>query len=280
VPPSPRPTGRGLPLRSSGGRLQAGRTGLEDQATSGRLATDGTGAPTRKAPTKRQLDAIYVELREVYGPQQWWPTASEDPEEQRFEICLGAILTQNTSWRGAASALANLRAEGLTDAAAILDTPLDVLGDLVRPSGHFNVKARKLHAFCEAVLFKGDGSVDALLEGDPSEVRARLLAVWGIGPETADAITLYAARKSTFVVDAYAYRIFERLGCPPGPRKYDVYRNFFLGRLGPDVTTLNEWHALLVRHGQQTCTKSRPKCETCPLLRRCEFGRADVGRSG
>ena len=145
-------SGRGLPIRSSGGRLQAGRTGLEEQATSGRLATDGTGGPARKPPTKRQLDGIYRALLGEYGHQQWWPTASEDPEEQRFEICLGAILTQNTSWRGAASALANLRAEGLTDAAAILDTPLDVLGDLVRPSGHFNVKARKLHAFCEAVM--------------------------------------------------------------------------------------------------------------------------------
>jgi len=277
VPP---PDGRGLPRRATGGRLQAGTTGLEDQATSGRLVTDGSGAPTRKSPTKRQLDAIYAALREAYGPQQWWPTASEDPEEQRFEICLGAILTQNTSWRGAASALTNLRAAGLTDAAAILDTPLDVLGDLVRPSGHFNVKARKLHAFCEAVLFDVGGSIDALLEGEPAEVRSRLLQVWGIGPETADAMTLYAARKSTFVVDAYAYRIFERLGCPPGPRKYDVYRDFFLARLGPDVAVLNEYHALLVRHGQRTCTKSRPRCDACPLLRRCEFGRVEVVRAG
>lgn len=267
--------------RSSGGRLQAGRTGLEEVAASGRLRADGEGSPARRPPTRGQLDAIYRALLGQYGHQQWWPTASEDPEEQRFEICLGAILTQNTSWRGAASALANLRAEGLTTAEAILDTPLDVLGDLVRPSGHFNVKARKLHAFCEAVVFDGGGSVDALLEGDADEVRAGLLGIWGIGPETADAMTLYAARKSTFVVDAYAYRIFERLGCPPGPRKYDVYRAFLLSRLGPDVTFLNEWHALLVRHGQQTCTKSRPRCEGCPLLRRCDFGRAEIaGRDG
>lgn len=260
---------------SSGGRLQAGRTGLEEQATSGRLLADGTGAPARKPPTKRQLDAIYAGLLGRYGHQQWWPTASEDPEEQRFEICLGAILTQNTSWRGAAAALANLRAAGLVDAPSILDTPLDVLGELVRPSGHFNVKARKLHAFCEAVVFDGGGSVDALLEGEPDEVRARLLEIWGVGPETADAMTLYAARKSTFVVDAYAYRIFERLGCPPGPRRYEVYRAFLLSRLGPDVSFLNEWHALLVRHGQQTCTKSRPRCGECPMLRRCDFGRGE-----
>ena len=257
--------------RSSGGRLQAGRTGLEERATGGRLE-----GPARKPPTRRTLDAIYRALLETYGHQQWWPTAAQDPEEERFEICLGAILTQNTSWKGAAAALANLRAAGATTPEAIADLPHDVLADLVRPSGHFNVKARKVQAFCEAVLLDGDGSVDALLEGEPDEVRARLLGIWGIGPETADAMTLYAARKSTFVVDAYAYRIFERLGCPPGPRKYDVYREFLLSRIGPDVTMLNEWHALLVRHGQQVCRKTTPRCEECPLLARCDFGRAEV----
>lgn len=256
--------------RATGGRLQAGRTGIEAQATSGRLE-----GPARKPPTKRTLDAIYRGLLGGYGHQQWWPAASEDPETERFEICLGAILTQNTSWRGAAAALQNLRDADALDPAVLLDMPQDILADLVRPSGHFNVKARKVQSFCEAVMFDGCGSVDALLEGEPDEVRARLLAIWGIGPETADAMTLYAARKSTFVVDAYAYRIFERLGCPPGPRKYDVYREFLLSRVGPDVIMLNEWHALLVRHGQQTCTKSRPKCGGCPLLRRCDFGRVE-----
>lgn len=262
-----------MAARSSGGRLQAGRTGIEESATSGRLE-----GPARRPPDRRTLGAIYRALLGKYGHQQWWPTAAEDPEEERFEICLGAILTQNTSWRGAAAALENLRGAGVMSAEAILDLPHDVLADLVRPSGHFNVKARKLQAFCEAVVLDGGGSVDALLEGDVDEVRERLLAIWGIGPETADAMTLYAARKPTFVVDAYAYRIFERLGCPPGPRKYDIYREFLLGRIGPDVTMLNEWHALLVRHGQQTCTKTRPKCLECPLLSRCDFGRTEVGR--
>ena len=266
---------RGGARVSAGGRLQAGRTGLEVQATGGRLE-----GPERKPPSRRTLDAIYRALLGRYGHQQWWPTASEDPEEERFEICLGAILTQNTSWKGAAKALENLGAVGVMAPEAILELPLDVLGELVRPSGHFNVKARKLQAFCEAVMFEGDGSVDALLSGEPEEVRERLLAIWGIGPETADAMTLYAARKRTFVVDAYAYRIFERLGCPPGPRKYDVYRTFFLRKIAPEVTALNEWHALLVRHGQQTCTKSRPKCDECPLLRRCDFGRAELAGAG
>jgi len=222
------------------------------------------------------LNAIYRELLGRYGQQQWWPTASEDPEAQRFEICVGAVLVQNTSWRGAAAALGNLRMNDVLDPYAILELPVDVLAEMLRPSGYFNLKAQRLRAFCEAVVEEGDGSIDALLVGTPEEVRTRLLEIWGVGQESADAMTLYAARKPTFVIDAYAYRIFERLGCPPGPRKYEVYRAFLLDRIGPDVTALNEWHALLVRHGQQTCTKTRPRCEECPLLKRCTYGRKEV----
>jgi endonuclease-3 related protein len=117
----------------------------------------------------------------------------------------------------------------------------------------------------------------ALFDGDADTVRGRLLEIWGIGPETADAITLYAARLPTFVIDAYAYRLFERLGLEPGPRNYDVYRSFFLRRLGDDVWLLNEWHALMVRHGQRTCRRSNPSCEECELVRRCAFGRSELG---
>lgn len=222
------------------------------------------------------LHAIYRGLLGRYGQQQWWPTASEDPEAQRFEICVGAVLVQNTSWRGAATALANLRMNDVLDPYAILELPVDVLAEMLRPSGYFNLKAQRLRAFCEAVVEVGDGSIDALLVGTPEEVRTRLLDIWGVGQESADAMTLYAARKPTFVIDAYAYRIFERLGCPPGPRKYEVYRAFLLDRIGRNVTALNEWHALLVRHGQQTCTKTRPRCEECPLLKRCAYGRKEV----
>lgn len=251
-----------------GGRLQTGRTGIP----AGR-----DPSPARWLPTAEQLTDIYRALLDAYGPQQWWPTASEDPEEERFEICLGAILTQNTWWVSAAAALSNLRAARVMSPEAILDLPQDVLADLIRPSGHFNVKARKLRAFCEVVVSQGGGSVDALLQGEADEVRERLLEVWGIGPETADAMTLYAARKPTFVVDAYAYRIFERLGCPPGPRKYDAYRDFMLDRIERDESVLNEWHALLVRHGQRTCAKTNPQCGDCPLLAWCDFGQGEVG---
>ena len=151
----------------------------------------------------------------------------------------------------------------------------------MRPSGHFRVKARKLQSFCGVVIEEHGGDIDALLAGTHDaagveQVRARLLRIWGVGPETADAMTLYAARLPTFVVDAYAYRLFERLGRPPGPRRYDVYREYFIRRLGADESTLNEWHALIVRHGQQTCRKTQPRCGDCVLLDRCAFGQAET----
>ncbi len=259
------------PRREPGGRLQPGPTGREDRAPS----------PARRPPTRAQLDAVYRALLSAYGEQQWWPTASDDDETQRLEICLGAILTQNTSWRGAAAALERLHAANAVSCGALLDLPPDVLGDLVRPSGHFRVKARKLQEFSRVVVEEHGGSVDALLDagpdGDVDAVRARLLDIWGVGPETADAITLYAARLPTFVVDAYSYRLFERLDLAPGERRYDVYREFLLDRIGPDVWRLNEWHALIVRHGQHTCRRSEPRCDECVLLARCPFGRRETG---
>jgi endonuclease-3 related protein len=250
-------------------RLQTGPTGR-----------DGATPSRRRPPTRRQLDAVYRALLGQHGEQQWWPTASEDEEANRLEICLGAILTQNTAWRGAAAALDRLRGADRLSCAALVDCPPDVLGDLVRPSGHFRVKARKLQEFARVVIEGYEGSVDVLLDGDGEDVRTRLLAIWGIGPETADAITLYAARRPTFVVDAYSFRLFERLDLAPGERRYEQYRRFFLDRVGPDVWRLNEWHALIVRHGQQVCRRAAPRCDECALLPRCPFGRAELGLTG
>lgn len=250
------------------GRLQPGRTGSERRRP-----------PLRRPPTRRQLETIYRALLEAHGPQQWWPHA--DPAgDGALEICIGAILTQNTAWSGAAAAIERLRAAGALSLEALVELPPDALAELVRPSGYFNAKARKLQEFARVVLEQHGGSLAALLDGEPEQVRGRLLAIWGIGPETADAIVLYAARKPTFVVDAYAYRLFERLDMAPGERDYDVYRDYFLAKIGPDVRRLNEWHALMVRHGQQICRRSAPRCEQCTLLRRCPFGTRELGLAG
>ncbi|MCY4638791.1 MAG: hypothetical protein OXC94_00405 [Chloroflexi bacterium] len=247
--------------------------------------------PGRRA-SRRTLDAVYTALLGEYGPQQWWPAGSADGPSRRLEICLGAILTQNTAWRGAAASLERLRAAGALSPAAILALPEPVVGDLVRPSGHFNVKARKLREFCRVVL-EEYGDLDALLEPPPGSsrargteaVRARLLAIWGIGPETADAIVLYAARLPTFVVDTYSRRLVERLELLPadpgeaagGRRRYERERRLFLDRVGGDVPRLNEWHALIVRHGQRRCRRRDPACGECPLLGRCPRGRRELG---
>ncbi|MDP6605742.1 MAG: hypothetical protein QF664_05735 [Dehalococcoidia bacterium] len=251
-----------------GGRLQPGRTGR-----------DGRRSPLRPAPTKGQIDAVYGSLLAMHGPQQWWPRDRSAVDGGVLEICLGAILTQNTAWVTAAAALDNLRGAEAFSCEAILELPQDALADLVRPSGHYNVKARKLKEFAATVVEEYGGSFDSLFAGEMDEVRERLLAVWGIGPETADAMLLYAAREPTFVVDAYSYRLFERLDMAPGDRRYDVYRDHFMAKVGPDVERLNEWHALIVRHGQERCWRSRPRCEECELLQRCPFGQSKVGIS-
>lgn len=251
--------------------------------------------PPRRRASRRALDAVYHALLGEYGPQQWWPVGPGDGPARRREICYGAILTQNTAWRGAAASLERLRAAGALSPEAILSLPEPALSDLVRPSGHFNVKARKLREFSRVVL-EEYGDLDELLAppGGTGAARAaevvrdRLLAIWGIGPETADAIVLYAARLPTFVVDTYSRRLVERLDLlqsdpgesASGRRRYERERRLFLDRIGDDVPRLNEWHALVVRHGQRRCHRRDPACGECPLLARCPRGEREIGLVG
>lgn len=251
---------------SNAGRLQPGPTGAGGRGRS----------PLRTPLDRAAVTAVYRALLAEHGPQQWWPHRGEDEEQRAFEICAGAILTQNTAWRGAARALERLRDAEAFDCATLLALPTDVLADLIRPSGHFNLKAGRLQEFARTVVEEHGGTVLHLLSGEPEAVRERLLAIRGVGPETADAMLLYAARLPTFVVDAYCYRLFERLGLAPGERRYEVYRGFFMELIGPHVERLNEWHALIVRHGQQLCVRTRPRCHECVLLDGCPFGRDEA----
>jgi endonuclease-3 related protein len=228
-------------------------------------------AAHHRSPTRRTLLSVYERLLEAYGPQRWWPADSP------FEVILGAILTQNTAWSNVVRALAGLRAADLWSFEAILAAPEATLAEAIRPSGYFNVKARKVRAFAEVVTGEYGGDLDALLALPRDPLRARLLAIWGIGEETADDIVLYAAGHPIFVVDAYTRRIVDRLGWPVAGRRYADYQRLFMARLPEDAPLLNEYHALLVRHGAQTCTRRTPRCTACCLRRRCLFVRRARG---
>ena len=196
------------------------------------------------------LAALCEELRAAHGPQHgWWPQ-THGP----FEVACGAILVQHTAWTSAARAIERLKAAGALDCpAALLALSDDALKELVRPTGTYRAKARTLRAFARAA--KDRGGLDGLFAGTADEVRARLLAVRGVGPETADAITLYAAGLPTFVVDTYARRLlaarelFEVLGLPE-TSGYEAIRRALLATLPSDAAHLAEWHALVVEAGR------------------------------
>lgn len=213
------------------------------------------------------LVAIYDELYGFYGPQHWWPTQTGS----QWEIMVGAVLTQRTSWRNAALALDNVAAawgnNGLVDPQFMLDASDSDLREVLRPAGHYQSKPRKLRGLARFVL--DVGGIDRLTHSEEETVvlRGRLLQVWGIGPETADAILLYALKRPTFVADAYALRLASRWGLLQPDASYEVIQKLFMDNLPHDVSLFNEYHALMVQHGKQLC-QPRPICVACPLNRR------------
>ena len=223
---------------------------------------------------KARLLSLYRTLFDAYGPQGWWP-GDQDP----FVVVVGAILTQTTAWANVERALANLREAGLLTPAALLAAPEEELAGVVRPAGYFNAKARKLKAFVETLYARFDGDLERLFALPLAELREALLAVHGIGPETADDIILYAARKPVFVIDAYTRRILSRLGLRPASDDYAGWQALFMDALPPDVALFNEYHALLVRHAKVSCRKL-PLCAGCVLLASCPTGQAGLQATG
>ena len=195
----------------------------------------------------------------AYGPQFWWPGRT------RFEIIVGAILTQNTSWTNVERAIANLRLERLLTPTAIERVPLARLATLIRYSGYYRQKARKLKAFVAFLRVHYQGSLHRLFSTPTVELREQLLAVHGIGPETADSILLYAGNHAVFVVDAYTRRILERHRLAHRTESYEHIRQLFESTLPADPQLFNEYHALLVHTGKHFCRKSQPDCSRCPL---------------
>lgn len=207
------------------------------------------------------IRGLYQQLLASHGPQDWWPA------ETAFEVMLGAILTQNTGWTNVERALERLKARcALTpEAVFALDEP--ALADAIRPSGYYNVKARRLGAFCKALVEAGG---EAELSRWPTErLREWLLAINGVGPETADDILLYAFDRPVFVVDAYTRRLFRRLGLLDGDEGYEVIRRRVEVAIGPDSQCLNDYHALVVRHAKDLCRARKPRCGQCALNTGC-----------
>jgi endonuclease III related protein len=213
-------------------------------------------------PTGTDLRRIYRRLLRRYGPAGWWP--GDTP----LEVCLGAILTQNTSWRNVERALGELRARGVLSWKGLRAMPVARLARLLRSSGAYNVKALRVRAFLDFLGREYGGRATALSGEEAGVLRRKLLAVKGIGPETADSIVLYAAGGAVFVVDAYTRRVFSRLGLLRGDEPYEATQGFFMSRLPADAALFNDYHAQVVRLAKDVC-RPRPRCDACPLEELC-----------
>lgn len=213
---------------------------------------------TPRRVVHQRIRWIYQRLWRRWGPQGWWPA------QHQFEMMVGAILTQHASWRNVERAVARLREAEALSVKPLRRMPRRRLERLVRPVGFFRVKARRLHAFVEWLQEAWDGSVRRLLRQPVEHARSLLLSVPGIGPETADAMLLYAGRRPVFVVDAYTRRICVRHGLVPERASYHEVQQLFHAALPRNTRVYNEYHALLVRLGKTYC-RTRPQCDRCPL---------------
>ena len=223
----------------------------------------------KDTPMATRLMDVYHRFYQAYGPQHWWP--GEGP----FEVIAGAILTQSAAWANVETALANMRAAGCWSWEALHRIPEGDLAQLVRPSGYFNAKARKLKAFAGHVAVTYEGDLHQFLSKPTAPLREELLSIHGVGEETADDILVYAAGKPSFVIDSYTRRIMDRVGIAPnGARpKYGDYQAVFHDSLAPDSQLFNEFHALWDRHAKEACAKT-PRCQGCCLLDVCATGLA------
>ncbi len=205
------------------------------------------------------LHSFYATLLESFGPQKWWPART------RWEVIWGAILTQNTTWRNAALVLKNLRQSGHLAWRSMRGISLQALESLIRPAGFYRQKARTLRKFACWIELEHRGSLHHLFSQGAARARAQLLALKGIGPETADAILLYAGQQSVFVADAYTRRILSRHLLLPPAADYATAQRFLHRHLPPDAPLFNEFHALLVEAAKRYCHRNVAHCQQCPL---------------
>jgi len=216
------------------------------------------GVRAMRVSIKKGLREIHERLWQAYGPQHWWPARTQ------VEIVVGAILTQNTAWSNVERAIKNLRRAKVLTWSGLRDLPASELVKLIRPSGTYEVKAKRLGSFVRYLWENHNGSLRSLLSGELEKARERLLSIHGIGPETADAILLYAGNRASFVVDAYTRRILRRHYLCKDRVTHEAVRKLFHASLPADSRLFNEYHALFVSLGKKHC-RSRARCLGCPL---------------
>ncbi len=207
----------------------------------------------------KNLLKIYKKLYQTFGPQHWWPGKTP------LEIAIGAILTQNTNWGNVEKAIDNLKKQNALSARVIHKMPVRLLSELIRPTGYFNIKAKRLKSFIDFLMNDYHGSMKKMKNEYLYLLREKLLSINGIGPETADSIILYALEKPVFVIDTYTKRVLSRHGIMNHEKSYDEFQELFYSALEKDVKLFNEYHALFVRIGKTFCKKKKPLCELCPL---------------
>lgn len=212
------------------------------------------------SPTSRLLTEMFDLLLGHFGPQNWWPGDTE------LEVMVGAILTQNTNWNNVGKAIENLKEKGLLSLDGLIALSTEELAQEIRPAGYYNIKAKRLKNLFDFLLRRFQADMDRFLDGDTAELREGLLSVKGIGPETADSIILYAARRPLFVIDTYTYRILFRHALIGEEAGYGELQDLFMNHLPEDEKLFNEFHALIVRAGKEYCRKT-PRCISCPLRR-------------
>lgn len=208
---------------------------------------------------RKKLILIYERLYKVFGPRNWWPGDSP------FEVMIGAILTQNTAWRNVEKAMKNLKNEKMLSPAKLRDMKFGRLKFLIKPVGFYNVKAKRLKHFLNYLSGIYQNDVSRMKKRNLYILRRELLALNGVGKETADSIMLYALNKPIFVIDAYTRRIFSRHGLADKDAEYDNLQKIFMDNLPRKYKLFNEYHALIVELGKTFCKSKKPLCETCPL---------------
>jgi endonuclease III related protein len=207
---------------------------------------------------KARLEHIYRLLYKRFGKRNWWPADSP------FEVIVGAILTQNTAWTNVEKAIVNLKRADMLSPGMLHDNTVSGVAQLIKPSGFYNQKAKRLKLMVDHLMTGYKGDIDELCKKDTKTLRDELLSIKGVGKETADSILLYACSKPVFVVDSYTYRVFYRHGLIDAQAGYDEIQDMFMDNLEHKAGLFNEYHALIVELAKNYC-RTKPLCEQCPL---------------